>query len=143
VDANAANSTVANASGPIALASVLIHIAAREVFPWLNRKWNGKAASSSKAGDSDRKLLEAINKLQESDAAMMKEFKSLTDRMQDWTDKTKDLDTEIKLLKQELVGIDGRSGLLDNMRSQWQAIDELRTRQNELIGRIPPRRGAS
>ena len=103
MDANAANSTVANATGPIALASVVIHIAARELFPWLNRKWNGKPALAT-GKSSDVKLLEAINALRDSDAEMMKAFKALSEEMKEWTGKTKDLDTEIKLLKQEARG---------------------------------------
>lgn len=61
--------------------------------------------------------------------------------LSDTRDKMGELDTEIKLLKQELVGMDRQSGLLGSMRDLYATVDQLRKRQDTILSRLP--RGGS
>lgn len=42
-----------------------------------------------------------------------------------------EIDTEVKLLKNQLIGMDGRSGILDDLRTLWMHVNDLRTKQQE------------
>lgn len=70
------------------------------------------------------------------DADLIQTITELRTELGNTRTKMGELDTEIKLLKQELVGMDGRSGLLGSMRDLYDSVGELRDRQDKLWNRL-------